>query len=71
MKTCLICGRQLKKSPGIIGPGCLAKLKGQLKSKRISTKEYVKYMAKHDLFADEEDADGSRKTQRTSHKTAK
>lgn len=53
---CIICGRELKKSNGPIGPVCAKKNNRQLKvtSARNSRKQELKYIEKkHDIFAGE------------------
>ncbi len=52
-KYCQICGRELTKSAGPIGPKCLQKLKGKSsRGTRLSKAQYIKMAAKHDMYGD-------------------
>lgn len=52
MPHCHVCGRELTKSPGPIGPKCLQKLKGKSRVARFSRAQYIKMAAKHDMYGE-------------------
>lgn len=53
---CEICGRELKKSSGPIGPTCMKKFsnKNLTISHKVSDELRLKYLKKHDIFGDED-----------------
>lgn len=60
---CSICGRELTRSNGPIGPKCLQKMKPKsLRSKTLSTTQYVKMAAKYDMYGE---SDGQGKNDQT------
>lgn len=64
-RYCSICGRELKKSEGPIGPKCLQKIKPR-NIRTISAsklKAYAEMAAKFDLYS--EDIDGQEETGET------
>lgn len=54
-KYCSICGRELKKSAGPIGPTCLRRTNRSLrrKSSKIPDHIMIDYLEKHDIFSEE------------------
>ncbi len=64
-RVCMICGRILSKSMGVIGPRCSRKIQNFRRRFRISNKAYIKYAEKHDIFR-EEDVSGSGENEKTS-----
>ncbi len=52
-RHCRVCGKELKKTAGDIGPKCLQKI--QPKNRRIgrtSKQQYIKIWSKYDLYGD-------------------
>lgn len=64
MGFCSICGKELKKTAGSIGPVCMRKqsLNAPRQVYRISKEVHIKYLKKHDLFAEDEDGQGQDET---------
>jgi len=50
---CRVCGRELKKTNGPIGPKCLQKIKGKSPRKVVKTSKskFAKMAAKYDMYA--------------------
>lgn len=54
-KYCSVCGRELKKSEGPIGPKCLQKMRPKnLRTRRISREKYAAVWEQYDLFGGED-----------------
>ncbi len=54
IRLCIVCGRKLTKTIGVIGPKCIAKLRKEngvsIKSRRMPLQKYRNLMKKHDIF---------------------
>ena len=60
---CHVCGRELKKSAGPIGPKCLQKLRNKIPRRRVNS---WKQAAKYDIYGD---LDGQKEDEPTSEST--
>ena len=57
IRRCKICGKQLKKTVGDIGPGCLRKISGRKTKKiaRLSRKGYLRQLRGQDMFGGDDE----------------
>lgn len=56
MPYCSVCGRELTKSAGPVGPKCLQKLRPRNRRARgLTQKQYEKICAKYDMYYGEHD----------------
>lgn len=50
---CSVCGRELTKTEGPIGPKCLQKMRPRnIRVRRITKAQYIKMWAKYDMYGD-------------------
>lgn len=60
---CSVCGRELKKSEGPIGPKCLQKMRPRnRRASRISKAQYIRMWAKHDMYKGQNGEQGEDET---------
>lgn len=64
-RYCSVCGRELTRSIGPIGPKCLQKIRGKTSRGGIrpSKAQYIKMAAKHDMYGG---ADGQKEDEAAS-----
>lgn len=54
MRRCMICGKVMKKTAGLIGPECAKKTGTKNIGTKRNKKAYQQFLCEHDLFEEED-----------------